>query len=68
MPVIEDNKEKNFLWRLKQDGIIEHLIVAVYTRMETNIQSSIKFGSWDTAGLKDGETMTFIRTYESHTW
>ena len=42
-----DFPEKVYLKKLKMDGIIEHLIVAFYTRRDSNVQSSIKFGGWD---------------------
>jgi len=46
------DKEKSFLFQMKKSGLIDHMIVSFYTNQDR--KSSIKFGSWDEEGVKDG--------------
>jgi len=38
-------KERNFLYQLRQAGVVDHNVFAIDVRQDGN--SSIKFGSWD---------------------
>lgn len=48
-------KESNFMWRLKDAGLIEHMTVSFFVKNQdkekNDIKSSIKFGSMDKIGL-----------------
>jgi len=39
----------NFVWQLKNKGLIDHMVVAVYAEVDIDATdaSIIKFGSWD---------------------
>jgi hypothetical protein len=43
--------EKNFIWQLKNQGKIDHMVVSFYTDQDS---SFVKFGSWDPLGIKPG--------------
>ena len=67
-------KETNFLWKLKNDGIIDHMTVAYWISVPNEFydggpasKSSIKFGSMDSIGFRS--TNYFIyRTKNKTTW
>jgi hypothetical protein len=46
-----DRKERNFLWQLKQAGMIDHMTVSFFVHLDDSrfplSPSSVKFGSWD---------------------
>ena len=67
------NKQRSFLWRLKEDGVIEHLVIAFYVRQGGGNKSFIKFGSHDPSGMmpglfSSGKLMQMIKTKNSKTW
>jgi hypothetical protein len=46
----ESRKQENFMWQLRDKGLIEHLTVAFYLTpndYQNEIKSVIKFGSMD---------------------
>lgn len=47
----------DFINDLLLKKMIDHPIVSIYTRNEIGNSSTIKFGSWDQSGMKDGETL-----------
>uniref|UniRef100_A0A7S3IVK7 Peptidase A1 domain-containing protein n=1 Tax=Strombidium inclinatum TaxID=197538 RepID=A0A7S3IVK7_9SPIT len=51
----------NFLYMLKDQGLVDHLIVSLWVDSSDG-NSLIKFGSWDKHGLKSGSELTVIRT------
>ena len=59
--------EYNLLDQLKDKGHIDHRIVAFYTEMH-NQDSSIKFGSWDEQGLREGTRLRMIQTTDNESW
>jgi hypothetical protein len=46
-----DNKEKNFMWQLKNHKMIDHITTSVYLKESIGNSSSIKFGSMDEEGI-----------------
>ena len=74
----ESRKEQNFLWQLKNRGLIDHMTVAFYVNNADTgnaIGSIVKFGSMDKNGLKDsiikkGEKvgMYYLKTKNKTTW
>ena len=54
-----DNSQ--FFTDLKNNKMIDHEIVSIYTRNELGNSSIIKFGSWDQSALKSGETLKMFR-------
>ena len=58
--------EHNFLYQLQQNKMIDHLIISFYTNSES--QSSIKFGSWDEEGVKDGSSLEMLKTDSESEW
>ena len=61
-------KERNFLWNLKQLGVIDHMTFSIYLRPEAGNSSCIKFGSFDTEGLTEGTQLKIIRTIGINSW
>jgi len=58
-----DNKERNFLWQLKNAGLIDHMVVSFFVHLTDSYRkmpSTIKFGSYDTANMYPGQKMTMI--------
>ena len=52
----EKRKEENFMWQLKNQGLIDHLTVSFFivnTGIMSTSSSTVKFGSMDKAGLAD---------------
>jgi hypothetical protein len=41
---------------------------AIYMSSDNSTGSSIKFGSYDTEGIKDGEELSLIRTNKNDSW
>ena len=48
-------RERSFLFNAWRDGLIEHMVFALYTSLKPEIPSTLKFGSYDKSGIKDGE-------------
>lgn len=69
-PYAQDyNKRKeNFLWQLKQDKKIDHMIVSFYVKMESGNSSIIKFGSYDKLALKEGSELDMFETRSVKSW
>jgi hypothetical protein len=68
-------KQYNFMWQLKDKGLIDHMVVSVFAEVaDVNNQnaesSSIKFGSWDQeACLDDGASdITMFQTIDEKAW
>ena len=59
---------RSFLFNAWKDGLIEHMVFALYTSVRNDIPSTLKFGSYDPSGIKDGEQLTYIQTRNSTTW
>lgn len=67
----EPNKESNFLYQLKKQGLIDSMTVAFYVTLRDQggkRESMIKFGSYDQFGLKDGSELQLLRTVNKRTW
>lgn len=56
-PFKESSKEKNFMWQLKNKGLIDHMTVSFYMEDDDkdteNAKSIIKFGGIDKEGLQE---------------
>jgi len=51
---------------LQKSNLIDHMIVSFYTRLDQ--KSSIKFGSWDEEGVKDGANLQMLKTVDVEEW
>ena len=58
------------MWSLKNKSIIEHNVFAIYVSNfgSSAEQSSIKFGSYDQNGVKEGEKFETLPTIDKTTW
>ena len=63
-----DNRHQNFLWQLKKDKKIDHMIVSFYVKMEAGNSSIIKFGSYDKLALKEGCALEMFKTQTVKSW
>lgn len=63
-------KEQNFLWQLKQAGMIDHMTVSFFVHLDDarfpKSPSTVKFGSWDVRSTTGALTM--IRTASKTAW
>ena len=59
--------EKSLMDQMKDKGYIDHRVIAFYTDVDTQ-DSSIKFGSWDEEGLKEGSNLDLINTSSQTAW
>ena len=68
----ESRKEQNFLWQLKQAGMIDNMTMSFFVHLDDKrypkSPSTIKFGSWDSENIRDGDKPTMIRTAKKTTW
>lgn len=62
-----NDRKKSFLWRLKEDGRIDNLIVSVYLRERASNFSSVKFGSWDPSATENGK-LNILETVSIYEW
>ena len=63
-----NNRHENYLWQLKQDKKIDHMIVSFYVKMESGNSSIIKFGSYDKIALKEGAKLEMFETRSVKSW
>lgn len=59
------NMEKNFMWQLKDQGIIDHMVASFYVDGD---DSFIKFGSYDPLGVKPGTPLRTFPTFSNDDW
>lgn len=48
--------------------MISHLVFSLFIELETPNKSSIKFGSYDVEGLKDGAQLHMFKTLGNLSW
>lgn len=58
-------KTEDFLLNMKKDGAIDHLTFSLISKQD---QASIKFGSYDKAAVRKGESLSMIQTNEKEGW
>ena len=63
-----NNRHQNFLWQLKQDKKIDHMVVSFYVKMESGNSSIIKFGSYDKLALQPGSELDMFQTQSVKSW
>ena len=67
----ESRYEESFLYNLKRDGIIDHIIVSFYVNNETG-KSMVDFGGWNKHAIKKDEDNTpllkFISAPSTKDW
>lgn len=67
-----DNKERNFLWQLRNQGMVDHMTISFFVHLDDNKYpnsgSTIKFGSWDPINVADDDEIKFVRTVDKTTW
>ena len=61
--------KENFLYQLKQAGLIENMTVAIYMDDSSNKKypSTVKFGSYDPLSAKDSK-ITMLKTDNDKSW
>tara|TARA_B110000305_G_C18820265_1_gene351012 strand:+ start:79 stop:288 length:210 start_codon:yes stop_codon:yes gene_type:complete len=57
--------EKNFMWQLKDQGIIDHMVFSFYIDGD---DSFVKFGSYDPLGVKPGKELKKYNTWSAKEW
>jgi hypothetical protein len=62
------NQNYNFMYQLKQNGIIDNLVASFYIKAAQGNSSSIKFGSYDETGIAPGATLEMFATANKGTW
>jgi hypothetical protein len=62
------NQSQNFVFQLKQKGIIDHATVSIYTSSGGGNSSSIKFGSYDNGAMVFPMTPKVIPTINKQSW
>lgn len=53
---LPDQKERNFMYQLKQNGYIDHIVFSAYLSMGYGNTTHIKFGAFDEEGLVGNDT------------
>lgn len=66
--VVGMDYEKNYLWKLQKDGLIDHMTVSIYLREHTGNLSSIKFGSYDPSAIHPQSPLYLFRTVSQREW
>lgn len=61
------DRERNFMYQLKKNGYIDHLVVAFYTTGERQT-SLVKFGNYDEVGFADKNDFVTLITRNKGTW
>ena len=53
---------------LKKNGYIEHNVFSIYTSTQKGKSSHIILGGIDNNGIKEGETMSYVKTVNNTIW
>ena len=65
----EEKKERNFVWQLKEKGLIDVMRVAVFFPDQEGGTGSVKFGGYDEIGMEDSAgDLEYVRTIDKTTW
>lgn len=68
-PLSLGDKKTSVLTQAKDAGLIDHLVFSLYTNLDKNIQSSIKFGSYDKDALAPSDPeIVYVKTAATDTW
>lgn len=67
-PLSLGDKQTSILTQAKEAGLIDHLVFSLYTNLDNNVQSSIKFGSYDQDALAPGAEVVYVKTKAADTW
>ena len=65
---VESEKETNFMYKLKADGKIDHLVFSLFVDGINGNYSSIKFGSYDKSGIAPNEVLNVYKTHSIKNW
>lgn len=49
-------------------GLIDHLTFSLYTNLDVNIHSSLKFGSYDKGAILPGSSIQYLKTKSRESW
>jgi hypothetical protein len=62
--------DRSFLYQLKKNKYIDHIIFSVYLKMEYGNTTHIKFGGYDDEGIIGGNPydLDFLKTKSVKTW
>ena len=65
----DPNGQDNFLYQLKNQGLIDHMTVSFYVSDKNRAdKSTIKFGSYDEIALHPDHKLRLLRTSSRSTW
>ena len=56
------------MYQMKMNGHIDHMVASFYIKSGNGWSSSVKFGSYDTAGIIPGETLRMYKTKSLASW
>ena len=56
------HKEENFIWQMKNKGLIDHQIVTVVPNQY------VQFGIWDSSALKTNTKIKMVKTQNQNSW
>jgi hypothetical protein len=62
------DQNMNFLGQMKDNNLIDKPTIAFYISLDKDVESIIKFGSYDKLGYKEGETLETFKTTKSTSW
>ena len=65
-----DNKQSNFMWQLKDQGVITNQMISIYFQdkaSEKSLPASVKFGSYDPQIIKNGP-IKMTKTIDEKSW
>ena len=68
-PQTEQMKSRNFLYQLKEKGVIDYLTFSISMNSENGFENSkVQFGGYDPENIMDGYDLQLIETVNSTTW
>jgi len=56
------------MYQMKMNGHIDHMVASFYIKSGNGFSSSVKFGSYDTAGIAPGTTLEMYKTKGTASW
>lgn len=63
-----DTYQTNALWRTKNNGYIDHIVIAFYIDKRKDVDSSIKIGGWDQIALAENAELEMFRCPTLSSW
>jgi hypothetical protein len=64
----EAEKNENLIYKAKQDGVIDHMVVSFYTDVKEGNHSIIKVGGWDQIAIQENNELTMLQCVDQSSW